>query len=83
MNDNIALLGSMIVKMAKKLLEYMYDIIYMTLGLYAVGPCIVHVHRFKKARGRCKKYVPSHEYFMRISAYEFGFEIRKGYVECS
>ena len=73
----------MIVKMAKKLLEYMYDIIYMTLGLYAVKPCIVHVDRFKKARGRCKKYVPSHEYFMRISAYEFGFEMRKGYVECS
>ena len=64
----------MIVKIAENLLEYMYDIIYMTLGLYAVGPCIVHVHRFKKARGRYKKYVPSHEYFMRISAYEFGFE---------
>ena len=69
--------------MAKKLLEYMYDIIYMTLGLYSVGPCIVQVHRFEKARRRCKKYVRSHKYFMRISAYEFGFKMRKGYVEWS
>ena len=53
----------------------------MTLGLYSVGPCIVQLHRFKKARRRCKKYVRSHKYFMRISAYEFGFKMRKGYVE--